>query len=133
MIYAILGVPNDYINNLRKGNNGFSRKFGDILQNICIEPDNDLLENCIGCIRNYIVKSTPEMLINEKDYFNINLMEYIFKIVKFVHENASNKSSQTDRLIVLTIYISLIEYRVLDDRQVSELVNTVLQWLQMEQ
>jgi hypothetical protein len=59
-------------------------------------------------------------------------MENIFRIVKFVHENESQKSSQTDRLIVLTLYITLIEYRVVDERQLAEMMGQVLGWLQME-
>lgn len=60
-------------------------------------------------------------------------MDYIFKVVKFVHENQNGKCSQTDRLIILTLYITLLEYRVLNEHEVAELIDTVLRWMQMEQ
>lgn len=132
IVYAILGVPQDYIANLRKGSN-FDRQFSEMLENICVEPDSDLIENCVGCVRNFIAKSSREMLWSEKDDFNTPLMDYLFKVVKFVHENQNGKSSQTDRLIVLTLYITLLEHRVLSEHEVAELIDTVLRWMQMEQ
>lgn len=100
-------MPQDYLINLRKGSN-FDRQFAEIVENICVEPDNDLIENCVGCMRNFIVKSSRDMLWNEKDDFNTPLMEYLFKVVKFVHENQQGRCSQTDRLIILTLYITLL-------------------------
>lgn len=41
-------------------------------------------------------------------------MDYILKLAIYVHENQSEKASQTDRLIILTLYITLIEYRVVN-------------------
>ena len=132
IVYAILGVPQDYLASLRKGSN-FDRQFADIVENICLEPDNDLIENCVGCVRNFIAKSSRDMLWAEKDDFNRPLMDCLFKVVKAVHENQHGRSSQTDRLIILTLYITLLEHRVLGEQEVAELVDTVLRWLQMEQ
>jgi hypothetical protein len=42
IIYTILGVPNNYINNLKIGNNN-DKQFGMILSNICVNPDEDFL------------------------------------------------------------------------------------------
>jgi hypothetical protein len=42
IIYTILGVPNNYINNLKISNNS-NKQFGMILSNICINPDEDFL------------------------------------------------------------------------------------------
>jgi hypothetical protein len=64
--YAILGLPNNFIQGLRMGND-FQRLYAEIIANICVEPDNDLLENCIGCLRNFIVKSPPEVLCGYRD------------------------------------------------------------------
>lgn len=132
ILYAILGLPQDYIAGLRKGSS-FDRQFAEILENICVEPDSDLIENCVGCVRNFIAKSSREMLWAEKDDFGTPLMDCLFRAVRFVHENQSGRCSQTDRLIVLTLYITLLEHRVLSEHEVAELVDTVLRWMQMEQ
>ena len=55
------------------------------------------------------------------------------RIVQFIHENQNGKSSQTDRLIVLTIYVSLIEYQVLNEGELQRVIAKVLNWMQMEQ
>ena len=78
-----------------------------------IDPDKDLLENSIGCLRNFIAKSSGNYLRNEADELNISYMEYIFRMVKTIHENP--KASQTERLIVLTLFISLIEYEAVNE------------------
>ncbi len=59
-------------------------------------------------------------------------MDYLFKVVKVIHENQSNTSSQTDRLIVLTIFITLIEYQRVDERELADILETVSSWMQME-
>lgn len=43
IIYAILGVPQEYIENLRRKGDNFSVTYADILSNICIDPDNDII------------------------------------------------------------------------------------------
>jgi len=111
ILYAILGVPVDYINKLRNGSN-FDRTFGDILANICIDPDDNILSDSIGSLRNFISKSHFEALHQEKDQFGFTFIEYFVKLVKLVHENQDKKYSETDRLIVLTIYISLVEFKM---------------------
>lgn len=116
--YAILGLPNNFLEGLHKGND-FQRQYAEILENICVEPDNDLVENCIGCLRNFIAKSPPQALYGVQDDFGCSLLENIFRIVKVVHENENQRSSQTDRLIVLTLYITLIEHRVLDEHHLA--------------
>lgn len=115
-MYAILGLPQEYVDNLQKKGDEFSVKYATILNNICLEPDNDIIENSIGCLRNFIAKSTGDFLRTERDDFNNSCMDYLFKVVKVVHESQNRQSSQTERLIVLTIYISLIEYRRVDER-----------------
>jgi hypothetical protein len=42
-------------------------------------------------------------------------MDYILRVVKTVHENHSQNVSQTDRSIILTVYITLIEYNVVNE------------------
>jgi hypothetical protein len=59
-------------------------------------------------------------------------MDYLFKVVKVIHENQNNTSSQTDRLIVLTIFITLIEYQRVDERELVDILETVSSWMQME-
>ena len=114
IVYAILGLPKEHVENLRRKGDDFNQKYADILENVSIEPDNDIIENSIGCLRNFISKSSGNFLRNETDDFNISFMEYLFRMVKSVHENESNKSSQTDRLIVLTIFITMIEHEAVN-------------------
>lgn len=58
IVYAILGLPQYYIDNLQAKGDNFSLKFAQILANICLEPDNDIIENTIGCLRNFVAKSS---------------------------------------------------------------------------
>jgi hypothetical protein len=61
IVYAILGLPKEYVENLKKGDN-FNVKYAEILSNICLEPDTDIIENSIGCLRNFIAKSSSAFL-----------------------------------------------------------------------
>ena len=106
IVYAILGLPKHYVEDLRRKGDNFSMKYADILENVGVDPDSDLLENSIGCLRNFIAKSSGNFLRNERDPFDISYLEYLFKVVRFVHE--SGEMNQTNRLIILTIYITLI-------------------------
>lgn len=67
IVYAILGLPQQYIQNLRAKGDNFSLKFAEILTNVCIEPDNDIIENTIGCLRNFVAKSSGDFLRTERD------------------------------------------------------------------
>ena len=108
IVYAILGLPHSYIQELRQKGGPQNHQYANILENVSVEPDKDLIENAIGCLRNFIAKCGNSVLRNERDEFGNTYLSYIFKIVKEVHE--SQGQSQTNRLIVLTLYISLIEY-----------------------
>ena len=130
IVYAILGLPSKYVEEMRSRGDNYSMKFADILENVSIEPDKDLLENSIGCLRNFIAKSSGDFLRNERDELNISYMEYLFKVVNSVHE--SKESTQTDRLMVLTIFISLIEYEAVNENELSEITSSVQKWMQME-
>ena len=43
IVYAILGLPQSYVDDLRKKGDNFSLKFADILENVSVEPDKDFL------------------------------------------------------------------------------------------
>ena len=87
IVYAILGLPSKYVEEMRSRGDNYSMKFADILENVSIDPDKDLLENSIGCLRNFIAKSSGDFLRNERDELNISYMEYLFKVVNSVHES----------------------------------------------
>jgi hypothetical protein len=42
------------------------------------------------------------------------------------------KHSQTDRLIILTIYTTFVEYKLISEAELTLLLNDLLQWMQME-
>ena len=43
IVYAILGLPHNYIQDLRRKGDAFGLKFAQILENICVEPDSDII------------------------------------------------------------------------------------------
>jgi hypothetical protein len=43
IVYAILGLPPNYIEDLNRRDDGFSLKFAQILSNICVDPDDDII------------------------------------------------------------------------------------------
>jgi len=49
----------------------------------------------------------------------MSFLESILTAVKFVHENQSSKATQTDRSIILTLYISLIEWNAVNDLELK--------------
>ena len=57
-------------------------------------------------------------------------MDYLFKVVHSVHENKD--SSQTDRLMVLTIFISMIEYESVNESELNNILESVQNWMKME-
>ena len=74
IVYAILGISKSTVDDIRKRGDNFSLTFADILENVSVDPDKDILENSIGCLRNFIAKSSGNFLRNEKDEFNISYM-----------------------------------------------------------
>ena len=84
---ALLGLPPALPEQLRRSGAPEDRQYADILENICAEPDSDILENCIGCLRNFIAKSPREVLCGYRDDLGAPLLDSIFRIVKTVHEN----------------------------------------------
>lgn len=83
--YAILGVPDNYLRSLRNKGDNFSHQLATIIENVCLEPDEDIVENSIGCLRNFIAKCPIGLLCEQRDQFDLSMMDYILKIVKFVH------------------------------------------------
>jgi hypothetical protein len=73
------------------------------------------------------------VLYGYRDECGNPFIETLFRIVQQVHENEGGKHSQTDRLIVLTLYVTLVEYRVLEEKELSRLISQILGWMQMEQ
>lgn len=73
------------------------------------------------------------MLYGYRDECGNPFIETLFRIVQQVHENEGGRHSQTDRLIVLTIYVTLVEYQVLEEKELSRVVSQILGWMQMEQ
>lgn len=53
MLYCFLGIPQQlaYTN--------ITEQHKMMLTNLCVEPDDNMLDNCICVIRNYIVKLGP--------------------------------------------------------------------------
>ena len=75
-----------------------------------MNPDEKMLENSIGLIRNYIVKLGHDLRVL-KDETNRTYMEYLFNTVSYVHTSKNDNGfmfSRSDRSIILTIYITLI-------------------------
>jgi hypothetical protein len=133
IVYAILGFPQEQVAKIRSKGDPFSRQYADILQNVSVDPDKDLLENSIGCLRNFAAKAGRDFLSSEHDDFGISYLEYLFKIVRVVHENESGEATQTDRLIVLTLFITLVEHRLLSNEELAEVTSTVQRWMHMEE
>lgn len=65
--YGILGLPTSYIQDLRNKGDLQSNRYADILVNVSVDPDKDLIDNAIGCLRNFIAKSNSSFLHNEHD------------------------------------------------------------------
>jgi hypothetical protein len=63
----------------------------------------------------------------------VSPLEYIFRLVEFVHENRSGKCSETDRLVVLTLYLTFVEHQLLGKEELAQLVEQVGRWMNMEQ
>ncbi len=40
---GILGLPKEYVENLKRKGDNFSVQYAEILDNICIEPDEDII------------------------------------------------------------------------------------------
>lgn len=64
-------------------NLGLSAKYTDILQNVCVDTDDDLIANVIGFFRNFIGKGKG-LLRDLKDELGVTFMEYLFKMVELV-------------------------------------------------
>ena len=43
IVYAILGLPSKYVDDLIRRGDDFSLKYADILGNVCVDPDRDIL------------------------------------------------------------------------------------------
>ena len=74
ILYCFLGIPQSF------GSMNISESYKTMLTNLCVTPDDNMLENSIGAIRNYIVKLGPA-LRDLTDETNTSYMNYIFRTV----------------------------------------------------
>jgi hypothetical protein len=51
-----LGVPNQLASI-----NGLSEQYKQIIVNVCVDPDEDIVENVIGFFRNFIAKANNKL------------------------------------------------------------------------
>jgi len=72
-------------------------------------------------------------MLDQRDQFNLSMMDYILRIVKYVHENHSKKETQSNRLIILTLYVTLIEQKNISERELGEIISNVWSWMNMEE
>ena len=60
-------------------------------------------------------------------------MEYLFNTVSYVHTVKNEKDflfTRSDRSIILTIYITFIEHKIVNGDEFSAIINNILGWLQ---
>lgn len=64
----------------------------------------------------------------------LSFLDLLLNAVKYIHENQGQKQnlSQSDRAIILTIYISLIEWQAVNDSELKSILQNVGTWLNME-
>lgn len=64
----------------------------------------------------------------------MSFLDLLLNTVKYIHENQEKKDqlSQSDRAIILTIYISLIEWQAVNESELKEILQNVGSWLNME-
>ena len=72
--YGVLGIPQEL------GNMNLAEEYKSILVNVCVEPDEDIVSNIIGLLRNFVARLRGNLRVR-KDELGISFMEYIFKIV----------------------------------------------------
>lgn len=60
--WAVLGLPPSCLPSLASRHDPNSQLHLAILQNLCVEPDEDLLDNSVGCLRNFLSKSSSQVL-----------------------------------------------------------------------
>lgn len=93
-----------------------SEQYKSILMNVSLNPDEDIVSNVVGFFRNFIAKSRGE-LHSYKDEIGTNFLQYLFQIVENVQQSKTQeqvlKYKKSDRLLVLTIYTSMLEYEFL--------------------
>lgn len=65
------------------------------------------MSDTIGCVRNFISKY-QDKLRDVSDNLGVSFLDLVMNAVKYVHENQSGKATQADRLIILTLYMSLV-------------------------
>jgi hypothetical protein len=75
--YGIVGIPQQL------SNANLSPQYTTILQNVCIDVDDDLVANVIGFFRNFIAKAKSQIR-NYKDEIGVSFLEYLYKIVDTV-------------------------------------------------
>lgn len=63
-----------------------------------------------------MAKSPKDLLHQQKDDFGFSIIDYLMNIVKQVHSNSNDKRTQTDRMVVLTLYVTLLEQGVAGER-----------------
>ena len=110
LMYPFLGIPQPIIN--KQVN--ISVEFGQILTSLSEDIDKNLLENCFSIWRNYIA-ILRDNLKNFKDFVNQSFLDLTLNIVECIHGNQG--CNQTDRTIILTLYVTLIEHRCLEVNQ----------------
>jgi len=72
--YAILGLPNQL------GSMNLQNQYKQILQNVCVNPDDDIVSNVVGFFRNFIAKARNQ-LRDFKDEIGVSFLENLYKIV----------------------------------------------------
>ena len=133
IIYGILPLNEGYINSLKSENSTLSNVLFRMLECQCADPDDGYIENTIGCLRNFVSKYKGN-LRNVMEKSGLSFLDLLLNAVKYIHENQGQKQnlSQSDRAIILTIYISLIEWQAVNDSELKSILQNVGTWLNME-
>lgn len=104
-VYAIIGLPQQL------GSVNLQNQYKQILQNVCVNPDEDIVSNVVGFFRNFIAKCRNN-LRDIKDEIGVSFLSYLYQIVEHAqvakNDKGDFKYKKSERCVILTIYISLL-------------------------